>query len=266
MNYDVLVVIVVLNAVVTVSLWRSTALLWRRASLKPPNLKKKYAKSFWKSGPINPTHEPPRPTDFPYHAYRRFFYDFADFADVLNGWLANRYHKSRWRLQDLPETDVSRSQDGPVFGRAYAVFYNQERIGKIRMNGGFDYASPSALRQQDRLPRDSIVQSFSSKVHTHIELRWVRLLGYDAIEDFLTCIAEAVTDYNPKSDEFFPARQSIQFAMLKVLWEYHRVTEFEDLDSHEEWGELSLSFHGTPSSYFHVTDRRSERKRAASSA
>jgi hypothetical protein len=40
---------------------------------------------------------------------RRFFTDFAEFADVVNWWLADENVGTRWRLQKLPDGDRSSS-------------------------------------------------------------------------------------------------------------------------------------------------------------
>ena len=72
----------------------------------------------------------------------KVFYEFDDFADVMNWYLADDVINSRWRLQDLPDTDVSRAgDDGPTPGRAYAVFHNQLEVGKLEIHGGVFYGS-----------------------------------------------------------------------------------------------------------------------------
>ena len=59
MNYDLLIAIVIANAVMTLSiLLRSLS----RAQTKPPLPIKKIGRALWYSKPIEPKHEPPRPT------------------------------------------------------------------------------------------------------------------------------------------------------------------------------------------------------------
>jgi len=84
MSYEVLVAIVVINAIVTFSLWRKVA----NNRNDRPRLKKKFAKRLWRSEPIVPKHDPPTTAggDYPLadNDDRLFFDDFKDFADVVN--------------------------------------------------------------------------------------------------------------------------------------------------------------------------------------
>ena len=110
--------------------------LSREAARKPPRPNKRFLKKLFHSEPITPQHNPPtaaggkltfRATD----EYRRFFAEFAEFADVMNWWFAEDYVGSHWRLQELPDSDVRLNvsfSDGPIFGRCYAVFYNQVEL------------------------------------------------------------------------------------------------------------------------------------------
>ena len=70
--------------------------------------------------------------------------------------------------------------------------------------------------------------------------------GYGQIVEFLTALAEHVTDYRLES-ECASSRQAIKDAMLKALWEMHELSDC--MDHHQEWGELSLVLRGTPGHY-----------------
>ena len=124
MTYEVLFIIVIINAVVTLFLVRKV-----EGSNQRPKLNKKAATALWRSDPIIPKHEPPKAAggDFPSLVGdddRLFFADFKDFADVMNWWLADKYVASRFRLQDLPDGDLKLNvdfDDGAVLGRAFAT-------------------------------------------------------------------------------------------------------------------------------------------------
>ena len=99
MSYEVLVIIVVINAVVTASLWRNV----NRKSNRGPKLKKKAAAALWRSKPIIPKHDPPKIAGGKLSSLARdydwqFFADFKDFADVLNGGSQNRQPISAARI------------------------------------------------------------------------------------------------------------------------------------------------------------------------
>jgi hypothetical protein len=125
MSNEVLIAIVAINAVVTLSLWRMMATKANR----PAGLNKKAAKALWHSDPIVPRHDPPKVMGSNFSSAFRdlnmaFFDDFREFADVVNWWFADKYVPSRFRLQDLPDSDVRLNihYDGPVAGRCFAVY------------------------------------------------------------------------------------------------------------------------------------------------
>ena len=112
MSFEVLATIVVINAVVTISLWRQIA----RKANRHAGLNKKAATALWRSDPIVPRHDPPKTAGGEYSSLAHdvdqlFFVDFRDFADVVNWWLADEFTKSRFRLQDLPDGDLSLNVD-----------------------------------------------------------------------------------------------------------------------------------------------------------
>ena len=73
-----------------------------------------------------------------------FFPDFTEFADVVNWWLSHQDFGSRWRLQELPESDVRLNvsfSDGPILGRCYDIFHNQVRLGRLEIRPGYEYSA-----------------------------------------------------------------------------------------------------------------------------
>jgi hypothetical protein len=77
--------------------------LWREAARKPPRPNKKFLNKLLHSEPIIPNHDPPKAGgNFSSMADtaegKRFFADFAPFAEIMNEWLADEYVGSRWRL------------------------------------------------------------------------------------------------------------------------------------------------------------------------
>jgi hypothetical protein len=129
MNYDLLSIVVVITAAVTFTLWRNT----HRPKFK--QLNKKFRKALWESGPIEPKHNKPKPDPSFDECEAKFFYDFDDFADVMNWYLADDAISSHWRLHELPDTDVGTAETGPISGRTYAVFYNQIQLGTLEIHG-----------------------------------------------------------------------------------------------------------------------------------
>jgi hypothetical protein len=228
MNYDFLIILVAITALMTFGLWRSV----NRPKYK--QLKKKFRKALWESGPIEPKHNKPtfKPVGFDRTEWTaKFFDEFDDFADVMNWYLAD---DASWRLQELSDTEVGTAETGPMFGRTYAVFYNQIKVGKLEIHPGSYYG------KKDRT------------ITTHVELYWVRLLAYDRLVAFLTGLASHVVDLDKQSGEYVAATNAINTATVKALWEdNYRISEF-DLPDNEavNWGELELYLQGTPTWYF----------------
>ena len=88
MTFEILSILVVLNLGVTFSLWRT-------AARRPLTAEKKFLQKLMRSEPITPKHNPPKVAggDFAVvasDAYRQFFSDFTEFADVVNWWLFRR--------------------------------------------------------------------------------------------------------------------------------------------------------------------------------
>src|SRR5262245_60818057 len=151
-------------------------------NFKPEKPNKKFLKRIFDTKPITPKHEPPPPLKKGYAAREKelqFFSDFAEFANVVNWHLASEYNNRPWRLQELPEVDLSLHGDfsgGPVYGRTYAIFHNQERVGALEICNSSQYSAEK--------PR----------VITYIQLEFVRLFRFDVIRTFLIDIADHTCD------------------------------------------------------------------------
>ena len=250
MSNWLLATIVVINAAVTFSLWRMMATKANR----PAGLNKKAAKALWHTDPIVPHHDPPKVPGGGFSSLvldedRAFFFDFQEFADVMNRWLATL--ESRFRLQELPDDHLRLNvpPDSPVFGRSFAVYYNQARVGRLEI-------SPSYGEYKSETP----------EVDTSVQIDWSRCLGFRTITDFLETIAGYVTDPNPRSDEHVAARQSIKDAFTERLWDHYGISELDRFFANEEdldWGEVGVSFHGSAERY--VTRRNAWRGTSSTS-
>jgi hypothetical protein len=204
MTFEILVIIVLINVVATIG-------LSRRAALRPQKPKRKFRNRLWRSKPITPKHERPPPLEKGYavgEAELQFFADFEDFADVVNSSLTDPYfhpHSSPWRLQELPKSELLHlGGHRPTYGRTYAVFHNQERLGEIEIKPDLNYTT------QD--PR----------VTAYIELDWVRLLHFVTVRSFLVDIATHVSEDRPGRVDYVQANQEIDRAMTSVLWKVRR--------------------------------------------
>jgi hypothetical protein len=246
MSFDTLTVIVLVNVVVTIALWLEST---RRPP--QPKLKKKFVEQLLHSEPITPKHQPPKTIGGEFESLvsqedRLFFGDFADFANVVNWWLANEHVRSRWRLQELPETEVTLHgvfDSGPTFGRSYAVFYNQVRVGELEVE-------PFTFRTDH--PR----------VITHIHLDYPRLLPFDTIRDFFVTIACRVCYDSLDSKEYFQAQQAIDRAMTEALWRSNQVDVYNF--RLPDTGEINLRLDGIASGY--LERRETLRNQATSTA
>jgi hypothetical protein len=234
MSYEVLAFIAVINALVTLSLWRRVSSKANRG----PSLNKKAAKALWRSDPIVPKHDPPRVAGGQFSSLvdeedRQFFADFRDFADVMNWWLSGEYTASGFRLQDLPDGDRRLDvdyNDGPTLGRCFAIYHGQTRVGRLEISPGIDYKAA--------LPA----------VYTSVQIDWARFFGYVELTEFLEATAWHVTTGNPNNDDYRDSKLSINSALTRTMWDTYRVSELDQPDD-QDWGELSLSFHGTASCY-----------------
>jgi hypothetical protein len=72
----------------------ATLVLW--SERRPEKIKKKFREQLYDTKPITPKHEPPQTIGGKFESlvrkeHRVFFADFADFANVVNWWLARRW-------------------------------------------------------------------------------------------------------------------------------------------------------------------------------
>jgi hypothetical protein len=146
MSYEVLSLIVALNAVVTFFLFVEKA-------NRPARLSRKIAKLLWRSDPIVPRHDPPKIDvgkfshgnpifEREVRSNREFFLDFKEFAGVVNSALAESYVASRFRLQDEPEVEVSIVRtEGPTPGRCFRLYYNQYPVGRLEIHPWVTYTN-----------------------------------------------------------------------------------------------------------------------------
>jgi hypothetical protein len=238
MSFNILTIIVLVNAVVTFGL-----LLEAKRRPGQPNFKKKFIKRLLQSEPITPKHQPPKTIGGNFQSMVRkehqlFFDDFADFVEVVNRWLEDEHVGSRWRLQELPETEMSLHgvfNYGPSFGRRYAVFYNQVQLGELEVEPWVGY---SAER-----PR----------VLTRIHLEYARLLSFATIRDFLRIIAGYSCYYERDGKNYFQAQQAIDSAMTEALWQSNQVDVY-DIRAHDS-GEINLQLDGIAKLYLEDSER-----------
>jgi hypothetical protein len=240
MTFEVLGVIVFLNVMATIALWRA-------AARKPEKLKKKFISALRDSKPIVPKHKPPKSIGESVPSLvtkedRLFFDDFQDFAVVVNWWLGDEHVGGPWRLQELPDTDLQIGfRDMPDFGRRYAIFYNQVRLGTLEISPGFHYSTEEPI------------------VRTQIALDWVRLLGFENLHDFLEEIALHVGNPDRGTAEYLQMRTYIDRALTKVLWQTQQITQF-GFDG-QGYGQLELWLEG--SAIWYVERRQALQQHAA---
>jgi hypothetical protein len=250
MSFDFLTIVVILNALATFVLW---------SERRPEKIKKKFRKQLYDTKPITPKHQPPKAIGGKFESCvseedRVFFADFADFANVVNWWLADEDFGSRWRLQELPETELRLHgvfDSGPTFGRSYAVFYNQVRLGALEVHP-FLYSTEQ--------PR----------VITYIHLDNVRLLSFETIRDFFAAIAMYAGYDSPDSKEYLKAQQAIDRALTGAMWQNYQIDVYNigildriEALGVEDFGQIDLRLDG-PATYY-LERRESLRKQATAS-
>ena len=242
MTFEILAIIIFLNVMATIALWRT-------AARRPERPKKKFLNRLWRSKPIMPKHEPPPPLKEGAWGVGKeelqFFSDFEDFANVVNWWLAdpNVHQDCPWRLQELPKSELlDLSGDGPTYGRTYAVFHNQVRLGKIEIKPHYEYSTQT--------PR----------VMVHIRLDWVRLFALGTIRSFLIDKALHVSEYRSGTVEYVQTNQEIDLALIDILWE---TQEISDLGGENEpgYGQIEVELRGLAS--FYLARRQPWRNQAA---
>jgi hypothetical protein len=153
-------------------------------------------------------------------------------------------HNSPWRVQELPKSDLLELWEGsgPTYGRTYAVFHNQVRLGEIEIRPDRKYSTEN--------PR----------VTVHVELDWVRLLHFERIRSFLTDIAMHISEYRPDTLEYVRANQQINLAMTRVLWKTQEISQY---GLEPDYGEIEVELNGLASFYL---DRRQALRNQAANA
>src|SRR4029079_13283366 len=102
-----------------------------------------------------------------------FFDDFAAFGRIVNKWLADE--EGPWRLQE--DTEIGElGDDGPVYGRKYRIFYNQQETGSLRIRPQYKYSSESP------------------KVIAKGEIRFARLISFYRIDELHGALAAHLVD------------------------------------------------------------------------
>jgi hypothetical protein len=237
MTFEILAVVVFLNVLATIE-------LWRRAARRPEKLKKRFLKRVWESEPITPKHKPPPPLKPDAWGVGKqelqFFDDFKNFANVFNDWQVEPYaypHGTPWRLQELPKSELLKlgGPDGPTYGRSYAVFHNQVRLGEIEITPHYDYST-----QQPH-------------VRVHVELDFARLLHFGTIRAFLADIATHTTEYHPNTLKSVEINQEIDRAIAFVLWETQEISRYGLEPGH---GQIEVELEGIASHYLFQAQRK----------
>jgi len=228
----------ILTFVILLATVSATITLWQTAARRPGKLKKKFINDLLHSQPIVPEHQPPsaigeRSASLVTEEDKRFFEDFREFAGVVNWWLTDKYVATRWRLQEMPDTEqkLGSISDLPDFARRFAIFYNQVRLGTLEISPGYHYGAETP------------------NVVANIQIEWVRLLNFRAVHEFLEDIALHICDSRDKnSGEYLQAHGAIDRALTAVLWETQHIYE-NNIDG-QDYGELELHLSGPATRYF----------------
>jgi len=147
---------------------------------------------FLLGGPIEPNHTVPtlRRWGVP-ESLRRFFADFEQFRLLANGWALIK--DTPWRLQELADTRLRKSNDSNKRGRRYGIFYNQERAGLLQIADAPGYSTGE--------PR----------VHTHVLIPDAQLIPLEDLSTFLTSIAALLSAGT--GGEYAESRRKIEVAL-----------------------------------------------------
>ena len=209
------------------------SLTWRLLSLRvvaQPN-KPKHFSALMFGDPIEPTTITDEKFSLKTTDKERSFYsDFADFSAIINTMSWGQFKRNPWRLQELPDTELNPTSFDRSFKRHYDIFYNRARVGKIEISPSDSYSAEKPY------------------VYTDINLQFVRLISFDAVERFLTEIAYLVTD----KGDYATSRDVITVAETESLWKTQEL--FYSGDHADNLGELELSFDGAAFRYFSRRD------------
>lgn len=221
-----LVVLVILNLLFTSYLWQQT----RRGP------KRKFRQALESGEPITPKRA--RPADIGKRwgvsdGDLQFFEDFDLFGDALN----NVLEDEPWRVQELPNAEISGLHDTPLYGRRYEVFYNQHKLGILQVYAGASYSASKPT------------------VRTEIELMFARLIPFDSISGFVSFVAMFTA--SSSREEMEKATLGAQRAAIDRLWQI----EYDpDLDDRSSGGSIEIQFDGSAENYLRVRARRMARR------
>ena len=248
----VLIIIVAINALMTIA-------LWREAARRPTKPSKKFIKALLRSDPIAPKHGTPTRWTFEDDAYitkyertplgtifraqRLFFNDFSDFAMVVNWWFEGS--EDRWRLQELADNELRTDEPPPKYGRRYSIFYNQTNLGVLEMRRGLD-------KHGDAYTEGHPV------VWAEIQLHSVRLLELMALKSLMQGIATHISDLGNGAEQT-EMRAAIDQAIQQVLWTTQQVSQYPSELSETDWGNFECRLHGTALWYFKRREQLRER-------
>lgn len=99
-------------------------------------------------------------------------------------------------MQEQPKTELTIGvYDSPAFGRRYDVFCGPTKLGILEIQASYPYTAEKP------------------NVRASTSLMWVRLLSWDTVMKFLSCIALHIDDVGDLGNS---AR--IQGAMNRSLW------------------------------------------------
>lgn len=217
-----LVVLIGLNLLFTNYLWQQT----RRGPTR------KFRRSLMSGGPITPKHTRPAGLSEGWginDGDLQFFEDFDLFGDVLNRTLEDE----PWRVQEMSKTEISGLDDTPLYGRRYAIFYNQHKLGTLQIYAIHPYSASEPI------------------VRTEIELDFARLIPFHSISGFVSSIAMFTASRG--IEEMDKAARSAQGAAINTLW---RIEYDPELDDRSSGGDIEFQFDGSAENYLRVRTLR----------
>jgi hypothetical protein len=119
-------------------------------------------------------------------------------------------------------------------GRCFALYYNQTRLGRLEIHPDYGYTTET--------PR----------VHTDLQIKQTKFLGYRTLTGFLWALANHVTNCDPASAERASVQQSIDAGLLEALWGdygHAEVWASQRWPDEEHWGEVNVKFDGSAEWY-----------------
>jgi hypothetical protein len=160
----------------------------------------KWVQNLLHGQPIEPTHE--RSQGIPRDGWgisekdHVFFENSEDFANDMNQRFSTL--DEPWRLQEQAKTEVGQlGDDGPVYGRQYRIFFNEQMTGRVRLRAKFNYSAEC------------------QNVDAVISIENARLLPFNAVVDLLDLLIDRLST-DPSAHE--EAKQRMLFAMMAAVW------------------------------------------------